>query len=242
MAKLPVTLPCSGALKNRQVTSPRRKAPICTASSTITPAMTAWRARMTPPMSGRKAWSRKAAKPRLTVRLGQSAPALCPGTKSDRECPGLPACQQARHLRLRNQRGNRRPMLRCLELLRQRHRNRSIHHKPRLRQRGQKIGPLASVTENMPKRSIHRAVGITRWQKQLGYRLAVGPLGHSQGNIQQTPCVSFVPLDPECSRFILRQVARTCTATRFGACCFQGVCVEASAGHPSPTRGAYLEG
>jgi hypothetical protein len=72
IAMLPVIDPRSGDAKNRHPTSPRRKSPDATASSSTAPASTGYRATITARMNGRNARSRKDAKPRLKARLGAS--------------------------------------------------------------------------------------------------------------------------------------------------------------------------
>ena len=71
--------------------------------------------------------------------------AIRAGTQPDRKRLGLPARQQTRHLHLRQLRPHRREVLRRVELLRRRQRDRSKHNLTRIRKKRHSIRPLVSV-------------------------------------------------------------------------------------------------
>ena len=68
--------------------------------------------------------------------------AIRAGTQPDRKRLGLPARQQTRHLHLRQLRPHRREVLRRVELLRRRRRDRSKHNLTRIRKKRHSIRPL----------------------------------------------------------------------------------------------------
>ena len=70
--------------------------------------------------------------------------AIRAGAQPDRKRLGLPARQQTRHLHLRQLRPHRREVLRRVELLRRRQRDRSKHNLTRIRKKRHSIRPLVS--------------------------------------------------------------------------------------------------
>src|SRR6056297_663472 len=61
-------------------------------------------------------------------------------------------------------------------------------------------------------------------------------------NIVGTCCVRFVPIGNFCSCIVLQKTALACMEALFVTCIFSWDSSIRYVGHPSPTRGAYLEG